>query len=133
MDAICLPAPLIEAIIDQARAALPEESCGLVAGHQGRAARLYPVENTRHSPVAYEMDPRQQVQAMLAIENDGLELLAIYHSHPAGPAHPSPSDVAQACYPEQAQLIISLAGEEAVVRAFRIAGDLVSEIPVLEA
>lgn len=70
---------------------------------------------------------------MLAIENDGLELLAIYHSHPAGPARPSPSDVAQAYYPEQAQLIISLAGEGAVVRAFRIAGGLVSEIPVLEA
>lgn len=133
MDAICLPASLLEAMVNQARAALPEESCGLVAGQQGRAVRLYPIENLSHSPVAYEMDPRQQIQAMLAIENDGLELLAIYHSHPDGPARPSASDVAQAYYPEQAQLIISLAGEAAVVRAFHIADGLVSEIPVLEA
>jgi proteasome lid subunit RPN8/RPN11 len=132
MDQICLPAALVEALIGQARAALPEETCGLVAGQQGRAVRLYPIENMRHSPVAYEMEPLQQIQAMLAIENDGLELLAIYHSHPDGPAHPSPTDVALAYYPEQAQLIISLAGAAATVRAYLIADGLVREIAVLE-
>jgi proteasome lid subunit RPN8/RPN11 len=86
----------------------------------------------RHSPVAYEMEPLQQIQAMLAIENDGLELLAIYHSHPDGPARPSPTDVALAYYPEQAQLIISLTGAAATVRAYRIADGLVEEIAVLE-
>jgi proteasome lid subunit RPN8/RPN11 len=132
MDQICLPAALVEAMISQARAALPEETCGLVAGQLGRAVRLYPIENMRHSPVAYEMEPLQQIQAMLAIENDGLELLAIYHSHPDGPARPSPTDVALAYYPEQAQLIISLAGAATTVRAYRIADGLVEEIAVLE-
>ena len=40
----------------------PEEACGLVGGRDGRAVRLYAVENTRHSPVAFEMDPLQQGQ-----------------------------------------------------------------------
>jgi proteasome lid subunit RPN8/RPN11 len=131
MDAIYLPTALADEMIAQARADFPEETCGLIAGRDGRAVRLYPVENFHHSPVAYEMAPLQQIRAMLAIESEGLDLLAIYHSHPAGPARPSPSDVAQAYYPESAHLIISLADRERpTVRAFMIADGRVTEIPL---
>jgi proteasome lid subunit RPN8/RPN11 len=131
MDLIYLAASLIEELIAQARAGYPEETCGLVAGRDGRAVRIYPVENIYHSPVAFEMDPLQQIRTMLAIENEGLDLLAIYHSHPNGPAQPSPSDVAQAYYPESAHLIISLADpEQPTLRAFMIAGGQVTEIPL---
>jgi proteasome lid subunit RPN8/RPN11 len=133
MEKIYLPAALVEAMIAQARAGLPEETCGLIAGRDGHAVRLHPIENRRHSPVAYEMDPLQQIQAIVAIESDGLDLLAIYHSHPDGPAHPSPTDLAQAYYPEQAQLIISLAdSERATLRGFMIADGLITEIAVIE-
>ena len=54
------------------------------------------------------MDPHQQIQTMLAIEAANLELTAIYHSHPKSEAYPSPTDVAQAYYPDTIQLIISL-------------------------
>lgn len=133
MEKIYLPTALVEAMIAQARAGLPEETCGLIAGRDGHGVRLHPIENSRHSSVAYEMDPLQQIKAMIAIENDGLDLLAIYHSHPDGPAQPSPTDLAQAYYPEQAQLIISLAGSErATLRGFMIAGGLITEIAVIE-
>ncbi|WP_157912958.1 Mov34/MPN/PAD-1 family protein [Candidatus Promineifilum breve] len=95
-------------LIAHATALLPEEACGLLAGRDGQATRFYPVENMRHSPVAYDMEPRALVQAILAIEAEELELLAIYHSHPSGPAWPSTTDIAQAYYPEQAYLILSL-------------------------
>lgn len=107
----------------------PEEACGLVGGQDGRAARLYPVENALHSPTAFEMEPLQQIRAMLALEGEGLELLAIYHSHPKGPARPSTSDVAQAYYPDTAQIIISLADPaRPSLRAFLIADGHVTEI-----
>ncbi len=109
----------------------PEEACGLVGGQDGRAARLYPVENALHSPVAFEMEPLQQIRVMLSMEAEGLELLAIYHSHPHGPARPSTSDVAQAYYPDTAQIIISLADwARPSLRAYLIADGHVTEIRV---
>lgn len=129
MDTLHLPLTLYEEMLTQARAGYPEEICGLIGGRSGRAERLYPVENILHSPVAYEMEPLQQVRAMLAIEAEGLDLLAIYHSHPQGPAWPSSSDIAQAYYPEQAQLIISPADRaRPSLRAFMIVDGDVREI-----
>lgn len=131
MDMLRLPRALMDDMIAHVTAHLPDEACGLVGGRGGRAARLYPIENMLHSPVMYEMEPLQQIRAMLAIEEEGLELLAIYHSHPNGPARPSTSDVAQAYYPDVAQIIISLAEQaRPSVRAFMIAAGQIREIAV---
>ena len=78
-----------------------------MGGADGRAERVTPVENALHSPVAYAMQPQAQVEAMMAFERDGLELLAIFHSHPGGPAVPSQTDVRQAYYPDSLYLIFS--------------------------
>lgn len=94
-------------MVAHVRSCFPEEGCGFVGGVDGRAIRIVPVENHLHSPVAYEMEPVAQIRAMLALESAGMELLAIFHSHPDGPAFPSPSDVAQAYYPDTMHVIIS--------------------------
>lgn len=133
MDTLYLPKQLQEEMIACVMNLYPEEACGLVGGQDSRAARLYPVENALHSPVAFEMEPLQQIRAMLAMEAEGLELLAIYHSHPHGPARPSGSDVAQAYYPEAAQIIISLIDRaRPSLRAFLIADGHVTEIEVVQ-
>ena len=54
--------------------------------------------------------------------------LAIYHSHPAGPPIPSQTDIAEAFYPDSVYIIISLAHKPPSVRAFRIAGGVVTEV-----
>lgn len=99
---------LYEEMLAHLQACYPEEGCGLVAGADGWSRRIYPVENRLHSPVAYEMEPLAQIRAMLALEDKGWELVAIFHSHPNGPLYPSPSDVAQAYYPDAIQIIVSL-------------------------
>jgi proteasome lid subunit RPN8/RPN11 len=59
---------------------------------------------------------------MVEWEDAGLELLAIYHSHPQGPEGPSETDIAMATYPEATYIIISLANRARPrVRAFRMA------------
>lgn len=136
MDEIHLPAGLYNEMIRHAATHYPEEACGLLAGtidgRIGRATRLYPVENVLHSPVAYEMEPLAQVRAMIAIESEGLELVGIYHSHPAGPASPSRTDVAQAYYPDAAQIILSLAERgRPSARAFLIREGQVEEIRLI--
>ena len=133
MDTLYLPHQLEEEMIAHVNSLYPEEACGLVGGQDERAGRLCPVENVLHSPVAFEMAPLQQIRAMLALEEEGLELIAIYHSHPHGPARPSASDVAQAYYPEAVQVIISLADRaRPTLRAFLIADGHVTEINVAQ-
>jgi proteasome lid subunit RPN8/RPN11 len=127
-----LPRPLAAQLLAHCETVYPEEGCGLVAGSAGRATNIYPIENILHSQTAYEMAPRQQVQTMLEIEAQGGELCATFHSHPHGPAAPSPTDVAQAYYPEAVYLIVSLQNrQQPVIRGFRIVEGVVTETAVL--
>ena len=109
-------------LVAHARACLPEEACGLIAGKDGRAVRIVPMRNVDRSASTYRLDPAEQLAAFDAIERDGFELLAIYHSHPAGPEGPSDLDLRLAFYPDVRYVIVSLEEpERPTVRAFRIA------------
>lgn len=121
MDELRLTSSLIEKMLAHAAAHYPEEACGLLGGRDGQATLFIPVENDLHSSVAYKMEPRQHVQAMYALDAAGLEIVAIYHSHPGGPARPSATDVVEANYPDSTQIIISLADRmRPEVRAYTI-------------
>jgi proteasome lid subunit RPN8/RPN11 len=105
---------LVEELIAHAREDLPNECCGLIGGRDGEAAVVHRVENAAASPLRYEMDPKAQYDAYTAIEEAGLELLAIYHSHTKSAAYPSQTDVNQAvAWPDQVYVIVSLADAEA--------------------
>jgi proteasome lid subunit RPN8/RPN11 len=97
---------------------LPEEACGLLAGREGRATLVLPVENAEHSPVRFRMDPVQQLRAFQEIEERGLDLMGIYHSHPAGPTGPSVTDLTEAAYPDVCHVIWSKQGKEWIARAY---------------
>ena len=72
------------------------------------------VANAAASPLRYEMDPQEQYDALKSIEDEGGELLAIYHSHTKSAAYPSQTDVNQAvAWPEQIYMIVSLDDEDA--------------------
>jgi proteasome lid subunit RPN8/RPN11 len=85
----------------------PEEACGLLGGPTNRVERVYLVENVYHSRTAYLMAADAQIQAMIELEGLGWDVNGIFHSHPAGPLHPSPTDVAQAYYPDAAYVILA--------------------------
>jgi proteasome lid subunit RPN8/RPN11 len=105
---------LIDEMVAHAREDLPNECCGLIGGRDGEATILHRVENAAASPLRYEMEPKAQYDAYTAIEGEGLELLAIYHSHTKSAAYPSQTDVNQAvAWPDQVYLIVSLADAEA--------------------
>lgn len=105
---------LIDEMVAHARDELPNECCGMVGGKGGEASVVIRVANAAASPLRYEMDPQGQYDALKAIEDDGGELLAIYHSHTKSAAYPSQTDVNQAvAWPEQIYLIVSLADADA--------------------
>lgn len=110
---------------------LPLESCGLLAGENGVISHIYCIDNILHSPVTFEMDAQQQIEAMIHAEEQGFVLLAAFHSHPFGPQTPSQTDVAKAYYPDMAQIIIALADpEQPSVRAFMIVEQEISDLPL---
>lgn len=121
--------PFLNQMLDHLHACYPWEGCGLLAGDEMRVVTaVYPIDNILQSPTTYEMDPQQQVEAMLALEAAGWRLLAIYHSHPQGPEQPSAADVAHAYYPEALHVIVSLRRQTApMVRAFQVRGQEVVE------
>ena len=104
---------LIAEMVAHAREDLPSECCGMVGGLDGEASVVVRVANSAASPLRYEMDPQEQYDALKAIEDEGNELLAIYHSHTKSAAYPSQTDVNQAvAWPDQIYLIVSLEDRE---------------------
>ena len=84
----------------------PLEACGLLAGNNITVQKVIFVRNQAQSPVRFVMDPYEQLQAFEWIDAQGLELIGIFHSHPAGPETVSATDIAEAAY-EVVQIIWS--------------------------
>lgn len=98
-----------EIMREQVERDAPLEACGLlggrISGDHYDVKAVIPTRNQLTSPVRFQVDPRDQIEAFNHFEKQGFELVAIYHSHPEGPRHPSPADIAQAYYPGTVQLI----------------------------
>lgn len=105
--ALVLPAGIRAEILAHLQACLPEEACGILGGLGNTITLALPVENELHSPVRFRMRPADQVRVFQTLESLGLEMLAIWHSHPAGPAGLSATDLSEAYYPEAALLVAS--------------------------
>ncbi len=129
--ALELTADVAEALIDHARAELPNEACGLLSGPAGRPTTFHPARNALGSPSRYDLHPGDLVRLMFEIESAGDELLAIFHSHTRSPAVPSPTDVRSAEY-RVPYLIASMeeAGPGPMLRAWWIDSGGVDEMPV---
>lgn len=108
----------------------PEEACGIGGGRCGKVEYIFPITNELHSPVAFRMEPHEQLQAMLWLEEREMDITVIFHSHPAGPPVPSPTDVDQFVYPGTATMIWTFRAGEWRARGFMIDGQSVREIPV---
>jgi [CysO sulfur-carrier protein]-S-L-cysteine hydrolase len=128
-----LPASMSAAIVEHARRALPNEACGVVAGDRpwadgGRPLRWIPLENAHASPFRYAIEPEALLALTIELDDAGEAIWAIVHSHPSSPAEPSPTDIREAFYPEALQLIVSLAGSEPLIRAWRVADGAASPV-----
>lgn len=105
------------------------EACGLIAGKGGQVQAVLSVKNITQNPKTFLMEPRQQLKAFEWIESRGMELLGIYHSHPAGPETLSPTDVREAAYPV-VQVVLSREGDQWQTRGFWIEAGQVFEVPI---
>lgn len=124
-----IPEVLVNEIVSHARSGFPNEVCGLVATLGGEAIRVYPIESVDPSPVHYHMDPKQQLKAVMEIDDNEWEMGGIYHSHTRTRAYPSATDVKLAFYPGTLYMIVSLADDDRPdLRAFRIEDGRIEEV-----
>jgi proteasome lid subunit RPN8/RPN11 len=88
----------LESMRAHVEACLPLEACGLLAGSGDTVQKVIPVSNEARSPVRFRMSPVEQLHSFDQMEREGLDLIGIFHSHPAGPERPSATDIAEAAY-----------------------------------
>ncbi|MCJ7661245.1 MAG: M67 family metallopeptidase [Anaerolineales bacterium] len=130
-----IPSKIWESMQEHAARDAPLEACGLVSGRTKKgsfqAISLIPTTNILHSSIRYQIDPHEQLNAFNEMEAGGLELVAIYHSHPHGPEVPSPIDIKEAYYPDTIHLIWSARSGAWNCRGFLIHNDTVREVGLI--
>lgn len=137
-----IPQEIIDKIVEHAQSELPNEACGLISQSKNKQSmQANQVTNTANSPYRYEMSPIEMLRLEQTREKNNDDLFAIYHSHVASPAYPSPTDVRMAffppgetnnppMFPTTYYVLVSLANDVPEVRAFfiRTGGEIQEEI-----
>jgi proteasome lid subunit RPN8/RPN11 len=128
-ERLVLPREIRDGIVAHARDHAPRECCGIVSGTPGNPTRLYPLINVEPGTTRYLFDDEEFYRVYRGLQDAGEDLVVVYHSHPATRAWPSPTDVANATWPDAVYVICSLERpDEPVVRGFRIIDGQISEI-----
>jgi proteasome lid subunit RPN8/RPN11 len=113
-----------------------QESCGMLAGRDGRVVQIHRAHNVAETPrTRFTMDPHDIQKISDEIDAAGMDLLGFYHSHTHTQAYPSDTDRADwpaRWYPDAYCLICSIMEEDRpVIRAFKIDEDKkVTEEPI---
>jgi proteasome lid subunit RPN8/RPN11 len=136
LNSLWLTTEQAKQIAQQAANKPTEEICGLLFGSLSKSSNQPPVSQITqidnlavNAADCYEMHPAQLIEAQMKSAHQGLELVAIYHSHPQGQPIPSATDVTEAHYPDAVYLIVSLIRDEARFAAWSIRNGEVNSIP----
>jgi [CysO sulfur-carrier protein]-S-L-cysteine hydrolase len=125
---LTITAPQRDAMVATCIRALPNEGCGLLLGtSEGVVVDVVASANVAASAKVYEIDSKVLLRTFRRADDEGLEVLGVFHSHTHSPAYPSPTDIRQAPDPAWHYVLISLAAMPADVRSFHIIDGVVSE------
>ena len=83
-------------MIEHSKSEDPNECCGILAGTNGDISKLYKIRNASPSPYRYVMDPQEMLTSIQDADENGIDLVAFYHSHTHSPAYPSETDTRMA-------------------------------------
>ena len=129
--ALRLPGAFVDEMIAHALEDHPNEACGIIAGKDGTATKVFRAINAEASPYRYKVDDKDLFRIYRECSDNDWDFLAIYHSHTASEAYPSPTDVRLAFWPEAYYVLVSTKDQASpVVRAYRILDGQITEEPI---
>jgi proteasome lid subunit RPN8/RPN11 len=118
---IRIPESIYRRMVEHAQQEKPLECCGLLGGKDQTVQEIFETQNVARSPILFSMDPKEELMVFEEMENQSMEIIAIYHSHPHTIPFPSEADVKMAFSFDIPLVIISLKErDDSIVKAFRI-------------
>jgi len=127
---LTMPKRAFAEMIGRAYDGYPLEACGLLVGRGERVERFVGCTNEAASARVYTIPPKELLRAERDAEDDGLDIIGVFHSHTHSEPYPSPTDVEQAPDPGWHYVIVSLKREAPETRSFRIVDGRITEEPV---
>jgi proteasome lid subunit RPN8/RPN11 len=122
---LVIPESFRAQIIEEARAAFPNECCGLLEGERTgesvRVVAVHPTANLAGDPArGFEIDPAPHLRLRCRLRGTPRAVVGCYHSHPNGLAGPSATDRARNKDSEAGfvWLIAAVPGGEVTLAAF---------------
>ena len=126
-----------DAMFAHALSALPFEACGMfsTAENSELVDYFHPMRNAAESATIFALDGKEMLELERAADETRRSLIGVMHSHTATSAYPSPTDVRDSARFDPMgtfrHVIVSLRHAEPVLRCFTIAGDVITELPVV--
>ena len=115
-----LPPAVLRALQEHYHRDLPRECCGFLLGtrHSNGVVvhSALPLLNAEPGTGAFALSDAELRRAHRHAQHVGLQLLALYHSHPSGVAHPSTADAEVIARSEWPWLILTAPGTDGVVQ-----------------
>ena len=125
---LVLPRAMVEQVVAHARRDHPDECCGVIAGKDGVATRLFAMGNAERSPTGFVFDPQEQLTVWRGLDDADEDLLVVYHSHTMTEAYPSRTDVTWSVNtPGTWWLLVSTRSDEDEVRSYRISDGVITQ------
>lgn len=130
-EAAVIRAAAAAAVVQHARDEAPHECCGLLLGTGLAILDAMPARNLATDPVRrYLIDPADHLRAIREARARGWSVIGAYHSHPASPAMPSPTDAAEA-FSDFIFLIVGLATSPPELTAWTWHGGNFTPVPLV--
>jgi len=105
----------------------------MLIGAGARIVAATRARNLSENPHRFLIDPKSHFDAVRDARSRGLGVVGFYHSHPHSAPVPSPTDLAEASYPDHLYLIVSLQREPPDTRFFRFDGSRFHEAAFVSA
>ena len=118
INVVSVPDALLAEMVAYARAEVPNEACGLIAGDAGVVTKIYPMTNVDASPERFTIDPAEHFAAWQDATGNGWSIIGSFHSHPAAPAVPSEADLDGGSDPGWVNFIVGVADGRIDLRAW---------------
>ena len=135
-EPVTLPREFIDQMVAHSREDVPNECCGVIARFAEGRLKLYRATNAEASSYRFSIPPGELHYLYRTIEEDGGEVLVVYHSHTMSEARPSPTDANFSRMLEGPDdwpywLLVSLAEDPPSVRIWQMSDGEASELELV--